>query len=465
MDALKKEALEHIEEHKEEFIALAKEIWENPELALEEQYASSLLAHTLEKYDFSVTRNVADMQTAFVATFGSGHPVIGMSVEYDCLPGLSQKADTPYPDPVKEGAPGHGCGHNLLGTAAVLAAISLKEVMEKNEIEGTIKVFGTPAEEICVGKPFMAKAGLFDDLDYVLDWHPSFENGADEDICNAFFNVRYHYKGRQAHGNSPWFGRSALDGAIWTSHAIEFLREHIKPAEASRANTINYTFNDAGPEIPNVVPDHASLWVVGRFTDSAEMSDVMKRVDACAKAGALASGTEVEKEFISASREKIPNAALTKVIEDNMKLLPPITYTEEEIAMVKEMQKFEGLEESGLPTGIIPTRKCGCGVTDMAEYSWKAPTANFRVVTVPAGGWHNWKVAACAGGSIGFKGMVQAAKILAVSNIEVIKTPAMLEQAAKEFEEQIKDKEYVTLIPDGTLPPQGIYKATMKEYK
>ena len=148
-----------------------------------------------------------------------------------------------------------------------------------------------------------------------------------------------------------------------------------------------------------------------------------------------------------------------------MKLLPPITYTEEEIEMVKEMQKFEGLEESGLPTDIIPTRKCGCGVTDMAEYSWKAPTANFRIVTAPQGGWHNWKVAACAGGSIGFKGMVQAAKILAVSNIEVIKTPSILEQVSKEFEEQIKDKEYVTLIPDGTLPSQGIYKAAMEEYK
>jgi len=465
MDLLKEEILNKIEIHKEEFITLAKEIWENPELGLEEQYASSLLAHTLEKYDFNVKKGVASMPTAFIASYGNGHPVIGMSVEYDCLPGLSQKPDFSYPDPIKNGAPGHGCGHNLLGTAAVLAAISLREVMEKNNISGTIKVFGTPAEEICVGKPFMAKEGLFDGLDYVLDWHPSTENGADADVCNAFFNVRYHFKGKQAHGNSPWFGRSALDGAIWTSHAIEFLREHIKPADASRANTINYTFSDVGPEIPNVVPDKSSLWVVGRFTDSAEMLSVMKRIDMCAKAGALASGTEVEKEFLSASREKIPNMTLTKVIENVMKTISPIVYTEDEIALVKRMQIYDNLEPSGLPTNIVPTRECGCGVTDMAEYSWKAPTANFRVVTAPEGGWHNWKVASCAGGSIGFKGMVQAAKILALSNVEIISNPEVLKQATEEFKEKIEDKEYVTLIPDGAMPPLGIYKETMEQYK
>lgn len=465
MDVLKEEVLKKIEEKKEEFIALSKEIWDNPELGMEEFYASTLLSNTLEKYGFTVERNVAGMPTAFVAIYGTGKPVAGMSVEYDCLPGLSQKANMSCPSPIKEGAPGHGCGHNLLGTAAVLGAVCLKEVMEEKKIPGTLKIFGTPAEEICVGKPFMAKKGLFEGLDYVLDWHPSTENGADADFCNAFFNVRYHYTGKNAHGNSPWFGRSALDGAIWTGHAIEFLREHIKPAPASMANTINYTFSDVGPEIPNVVPERSSLWVVGRFTSSAEMQEAMERVDLCAKAGALATGTKVEKEFISASREKIPNMTLSKVLEKNMMELEPISYTEEEINLVKAMQEYEGIPETGLPTEIIPTRECGCGVTDSAEYGWKAPSGNFRIVTAPAGGWHNWKVASLGGGSVGQKGMVQAAKVLAVTNIEILTNADILIKAQEEYKEKIAEKEFVELIPDGIEPPLTINKETMERYK
>ena len=465
MNEKKEEILSYIEEIKEEFIKVSQEIWENPELGLEEFYASGLISNLLEKYGFSVERGIADMPTAFVATAGEGAPVIGVSVEYDCLPGLSQKKETPYPSPVKEGAPGQGCGHNILGVSAALAAAALKKTMEENGIKGTLKVFGTPAEEICVGKPFLARDGWFDDLDYVLDWHPWWENAADADYCNAYFNVRYHFKGKNAHGNSPWCGRSALDGAIWTGHAVEVLREHIRPEEAASANTINFTFSDVGPEIPNVVPERSTLWCIGRFRTGEEMKGVMARIDKCAEAGALATGTTVEKEFVSASREKIPNRTLTEVLYKNMCELGELPYTEEEQAFVKEIQKNDGTERNGLPTNMREVRECGVGVTDSAEYSWKAPTANFKLAVAPGGGWHNWRVCTCVGGSIGMKAMVHAAKILALSNLDVLDSPDLITKAKEELKERLDGKTYVELVPKDVKPPVLINHETMEKYK
>lgn len=465
MEQLKQELLDYIEQEKEEFIKVSEEIWENPELGMEEYYASGLISNLLEKHGFQVQRGIADMPTAFVATAGEGKPVIGLSVEYDCLPGLSQERETPYVSPRQEGAPGHGCGHNILGVAAALGGIALKKIMEKNNIPGTLKIFGTPAEEICVGKPFLSRAGYFDDLDYVLDWHPWWSNGTDADYCSAYFNVRYHFKGKNAHGNSPWYGRSALDGAVWTAHAIEVLREHIRPEEENMANTINFSFSDVGPEIPNVVPERSSLWCIGRFKTSEEMKSVMERIDKCAKAGALATGTEVEREFISASREKIQNMALAEVLHRNMCELGVIAYTEEEQKLVKDIQKKEGMEPTGLPTDITEIQECGMSVTDSSEYSWKAPSANFKLAVAPGGGWHNWKVCTCVGGSIGMKAMVHAAKVLGISNLDILSHPDILEKAKTEWKERMAERTFVELIPEGAKPPVTINRETMEKYK
>ncbi len=464
-DRLKTELLDFIDRNREEFIRISQELWEKPELGLEEYNSSARITEVLEKYGFAVTRGVSGMPTAFVAEYGRGKPVVGLSVEYDCLPGLSQKKGAAEYDPIIPGAPGHGCGHNILGVAAALSAAALKSILENNNIEATVKVFGTPAEEICVGKPFMARDGWFDGLDCILDWHPLYENYANSDFCSAYFNVKYHFHGKTAHGNSPWFGNSTLDAAIWTGHAIEVLREHIRPEHEACANTVNYTFSHVGPEIPNVVPDRTDLWCIGRIRTSGEMQSVMKRIDLCAEAGAMATGTTVEKEFITASREKIPNTVLTKLLHRNMEEIGTIAYTEEEQNFVKNIQRNCGIAEEGLPTGITEWKECGSNVTDSAEYSWKAPLANFGLAVAPYDGWHNWKVVSCVGSSVGMKGMVQAAKILAASCMEAIRTPEIIKEAKAELEERLKGKAYVELIPKDVKPPIGINHETMEKYR
>ncbi|MEA4926758.1 MAG: amidohydrolase [Syntrophomonadaceae bacterium] len=463
-ERLKTELLDWIDNHQTEFIRISKTLWENPELGMEEYRSSALLADTLQQYGFKVARGVADMPTAFIAEYGEGKPVVGLSVEYDCLPGLSQKVATPEYDPVVPGAPGHGCGHNILGVSAALAAIALKQILEAHEIEATLRVFGTPAEEICVGKPFLARDGWFDELDYVLDWHPWYSNQASPCYCSAYFNVKYHFHGQNAHGNSPWYGRSALDAAIWSAHAIEILREHIRPEEESSANTINYSFSDVGPEIPNVVPERSTLWCIGRFKTSKEMQEAVARIDKCAEAGALATGTTLEREFISASREMIPNRIMAEVLYRNLRALGTVAYSEEEQDLVKAIQWNSQMPATGLPREILEPRECGSGLTDSAEYSWKAPYASFNLAVAPGDGWHNWRVTTCVGSSIGMKAMVHAAKLLALANMEVIQNPGLVESAQAELAARLKGQAYVELIGREVKPPVMINREAMEKY-
>ncbi|MDR2770771.1 MAG: amidohydrolase, partial [Clostridiales Family XIII bacterium] len=225
---IKQRIAAYIEENRDAYHKLSKAIWDKPELGMEEYEAHRLHTEFLRERGFRVETPVAGMPTAYVATFGEGRPVIGFSAEYDALPGLSQQV-APHKAPISPGAPGQGCGHNLLGVAAVLAACSLKDAMQKQGLSGTIKLFGTPAEELCIGKPFMGSQGVFDGVDIVLDWHPWAGSAVNYSTCPAYFNVKYHFHGRTAHGNAPWHGRSALDAAILQAHAIELLREHYPP--------------------------------------------------------------------------------------------------------------------------------------------------------------------------------------------------------------------------------------------
>ena len=208
---------------------------------------------------------------------------------------------------VTAGAPGHGCGHNLLGTGGVKAAVAVKNAMEKFKLNGTIKVMGSPAEELCIGKPYMGRAGCYEGFDAFLDWHPWSYNRADYDSCSAYFNVKFHFKGQTCHGNSPWHGRSALDAAMLQAHAVEMLREHLYPGcPPDAANTINYTFTNTGPEFPSVVPDVTSVWYIGRFTTTEEMLAALERVTKCADAAAMATETTVDREMVTATHHKIP---------------------------------------------------------------------------------------------------------------------------------------------------------------
>lgn len=453
-----------IEKNKQEFYEIADFIWENPELGLEEDKACKKLTAVLAKHGFSIQKNVAGMPTAFVAIYGNKGPVVGMNAEYDCLPGLSQDACCSVKTPIVAGAPGQGCGHNLLGTTSVLGAVALRYALEEYKIDAMVKVFGSPAEEQCLGKPFMGRAGLYDDVDFFLDWHPWTYNRADYDHCNAYFNIKYHYEGRTSHGNSPWNGRSALDAALLSAHAIEMLREHYAPTAADAANTINYNFPDIGPEFPSVVPDKTTMWVIGRFMTADSMMDIISRVDKCTEAGALATGTTVKKQLITATHEKIPNKTLAEIVHKNFEEVGTPKFTKEEHDFVKEMQKSVGLEESGLEETLEPLKESGTALCDTSEFSWNAPYATFWMTLAPAGGWHNWMVTACSKGSIAEKTMNNASKIMAGSAIDIITDPDAIKNAKKELKERLNGRIYKSLVPDDIDPPLGLNKETMEKY-
>jgi aminobenzoyl-glutamate utilization protein B len=464
VNEIKKFILDYTEKNKGSFFDLSRQIWEKPELGMEEYFAAELLTDFFASNGFTVEKGSAGMPTAFVAEWGSGKPVVGFSVEYDALPGLSQKLQTTK-DPVAAGFPGQGCGHNLLGTGGAMGAIAFKAAAEKFNIQCTIKVFGTPAEELCIGKPVMGNAGLYKGVDVFLDWHPFTSSGAQPRTCPAYFNVKYHYKGRTAHGNSPWHGRSALDAAMLQAHAIEMLREHIVPGPGpDAANTINYTFSDTGPEFASVVPDRATLWCVGRFETSDTLADALKRIGDCAKGAAIASGTTVETEYITASHEQLPNFAAQKVVYDNLVLLGDIEYTEDEKQFVLEMQKNEG-QDPYWAEGIMPFAFIGSAVTDAAEYSWEAPYAQLMLRLGPGPGWHNWMVTACSGTVHGQKSILKAGQILAASAVDFALDKKLVEDAKKEWIERLGGRKYKSLLPEGTPIPLDINKDAMEKYR
>ena len=352
-----------------------------------------------------------------------------------------------------------------MGTAEVLAAIALAKLMAKENLVGTIKVFGSPAEELCIGKPFVAREGHYNNIDAFLDWHPWSCNKAHYDTCGAYFSIKYHFKGKNCHGNSPWQGRSALDAAILTGTAIEFLREHYEPAAADRGHTINYTFSDTGPEFPSVVPDKATLWCVGRFSTAEQLQDMIRRVDNCAKAGALATETEMEKEFITATHEKIPNETLAKMVYDHFVALGAPKFTEEEQKLAEEMQQADGYEATGLAEEIMDFGTSGTVLCDTSEFSWHAPYATFWMTAAPSGAWHNWKVASCAGSSIGWKTMIQAAKLLTICGLDLLQNPSILKKAKAEWQNRLSGRVFYSLLPDDGKPPLAMNTTAMEKYK
>ncbi|MBW1962866.1 MAG: amidohydrolase [Deltaproteobacteria bacterium] len=465
IDTEKKAVVSWIEEHCKEFYPYSNAIWSFAELGCEEHQSATLLVQLLKDRGFEVDEGVAGMPTAFVARWGSGGAVIGINCEYDALAGLSQHATIADKNPVVEDAPGHGCGHNLLGVGSVMAAVAIKEWLLKAKCEGTVVVFGTPAEELCIGKPYMARAGLFDGIDAIIDWHPHVANGANYDTCNAYFNLKYHFYGRTSHGNSPWEGRSALDSAILMGHALELLREHIPPGNQDAANTINYTFSDVGPEYPNVVPDRATIWVIGRITTSKEMEKIIERIHKCAEGASMATGTTLKKEFITATHEKIPNKTLSSVLFKNLTVIGPPKFSREEQSMAKKMQKDLGVEESGLNEDITEFTGGSSGVSDNSEYSWFAPFAMVWLTSGPTDvGWHNWQVASLAY-EAGRKTMVKAAQVLAASAVELILNPRIIAEAKEELSERLAGKKYRPLIPAEFDAPIEVNRETMEKYR
>src|SRR5512143_1772478 len=332
----------------EKFGRISDAIWEYAELGLQEFRSSKLLADTLEAAGFTVERGLAGMPTCFVATYGSGKPVIGLLGEFDALPMISQKARVAKKDPVVEGAPGHGCGHNTMCTAAAAAAIAVKEAMVAHGLKGTIKVFGSPAEEIVASRPYMIRAGLFEGVDAVIDNHSSSGFGTEYGVGgNALFSTIFTFKGKTAHAaGAPWVGRSALDAVEIMNVATNYLREHLP-----LSHRLHYVVLDGG-EAPNVVPDRARVWYYVRNTDE-RLEDMYKRVVDCGKAGALASGTELASmQVVGAATPEIDNLSVHEAFQINIELVGMPAWTDEEQAFAKALQKEVGAEVEGMPAKV-----------------------------------------------------------------------------------------------------------------
>jgi len=431
---------------------LNDQIWSFAEVAMEEFQSTEALASYLEKNGFKVERGVAGMPTAFVAVYGSGEPTIGILAEYDALPGLSQEA-VPQKKPVQEGKPGHGCGHNVFGVASTATAAALKQVMEKNRLKGTIKLFGCPAEETVVGKVFMARDGVFDGLSCCIQWHPDQENGVSLESSNAMNQIQVEFFGRAAHAaGDPWDGRSALDGIELTDVGLNFLREHLKPTAR-----IHYVIQNGGGA-PNVVPDYARAWYyvrdINRESVDKDYEWVLKIIDGAAKM----TETTYKVNFISGVHETLVNRAGCEVVYSNFLLVGPPAFSPEDQAFAKEIQKNLSVEQKGLKADVspfkLPERSWGGGSTDVAEVSWLTPTTALGVATAPIGvPWHHWAEVACGGTPIAHKALVIAAKVMAATGVDFLTQPETIQKMRAEWTGSTKGKEYKSPLPADLKPP------------
>lgn len=449
----KKFILTSVEKHEAALIKISDAIWANAEIAFQETESSKLLADYAEANGFIVKRGVAEMPTAFVATYGSGKPVISVLGEFDALPGISQKAQ-PTKSPLEDGAGGHGCGHNLFGTASLGSAIAIKELMEKGTIKGTIKFLGTPAEEKFFGKLWMAEAGLWNDVDVNMSWHPAAEMKADVQSSLALVDFITEFYGQAAHASAdPWNGRSASDALELYTTGINYYREHVQPTVR-----IHYHIQDGG-QVVNVVPDYSRLWVRVRNTDRKGMMPVYEQVMKMAEGAAIMANVEYKISLVSGLYEVLVNRRGGELMQKNLELLGPIKYTEAEIAFGKKIQEETGKPQLGMDSEIKPLEETkehpGGGSTDVGDISWNVANINLGVTTAPKDTpWHSWAVVACGGMSIGHKGMTYASKALAFTMVDLYEDPKKVEEVKAEFKERKGDHEYKAMIPDGP-PPIG----------
>ncbi len=447
----KKAVIASIDAHYDELTSLSDEIWRYAEIAFQESRSSQALADFAEAQGFRVRRGVGEIPTAFVAEYGSGSPVIGILGEFDALPGLSQKA-VPTKDPMEEGAPGHGCGHNLFGVASLGAATAIKELIEAGELTGTIRFFGTPAEEKFFGKLWMIRAGLFDDVDICMDWHPADETKVDVQSSLALVDFMVEFTGQAAHASAdPWNGRSASDALELYTTGINYYREHVKPTVR-----IHYHIQNAG-EVVNVVPDYSRIWTRVRDTRRDGMVAVWKQIEKIAEGAALMANVDYKISLISGIHEVLVNRTGGAAMQENLQYLGPIEYTESEQAYAKKIQEATGKDQIGIVSAIEPLEETlehpGGGSTDAGDVSYVVPTIRLGVTTAPKDTpWHSWAVVACGGMSIGHKGMAYAAKALAMTMVDLYEDPALREEVKAEFKERKGDYQYEPLIPEGPPP-------------
>jgi len=454
-EATKTEAVENVDRQSGQLIEMSDQIWAFAETALREYQSAELLADYAESQGFEVTRGVAGLPTAFTARYGSGKPVIGIMGEYDALPGISQQA-SPAKAPLEQGAAGHGCGHNLFGAASLGAAVAIKELIEAGELKGTIVFFGTPAEESVGGKVYMVREGLFDDVDIALAWHPSNEIRADTASSQAIAELRINFEGRAAHAAyDPWNGRSALDAIELTTFAINQMREHVKPSVR-----MHYVITDGG-DVPNVIPEQASLWLWLRDTTHDGVDELIERVRKIVDGAALATETSGELNVASGSYEMLANIAGARLIQNNFEWLGPMQFDQAEVEFAHRLQEATGKKPTGMKTRAEPLNEHPGepegGSTDVADVSWVVPTLHLSVTTAPADTpWHAWPVVASGGMSIGHKGMLYAARTMAATMVDLYLDEAARAAIRQEWLEDRGDRVYDSFLGDGPPPlPEG----------
>jgi len=424
-------------------------LWNWAEVGFKENKSAQLHVQHLKEAGFKVETGVGGMPTAFVATYGSGKPVIGILAEYDALPGLSQSA-TPEKSIIEGKAAGHGCGHDLFGTGSVAAGIAIKQLIADGKIKGTIKVYGSPAEEGGGGKVYLVRAGLFNDVDAVIHWHPSNKNEVTMKSALAYKSAKFRFYGISAHAAAqPEQGRSALDAVEAMDNMVNMMREHI-PQETR----IHYVITNGG-KAPNVVPDYAEVFYYVRHPKRDKVVEIFDRVVKAAEGAALGTGTSMKFEVIDGTHDLLLNKTLADVMQPNLEKIGGVIYTEQEKAFAKTMQtSFIGtipsIDEAAKVFPLkIETTTSGGGSTDVGDVSYMVPTVGLSTATwVPGTPAHSWQAVACGATEIGAKGMLNASKTMAMTAIDLYLQPALIQKAKEEFQKQKGDYQYKALLGD-----------------
>jgi aminobenzoyl-glutamate utilization protein B len=462
-----------LEENRETFINLSDSIWGFAELGYREVQSSHLLITALVEAGFMVEKGVAEIPTSFVASYTKGNgPIIGILGEFDALPGLSQEC-VPYRKPLVDGAPGHGCGHNLLGVAGVATAFAIKQLLDAGELKGTIIYFGCPAEEGGAAKGFMAKAGVFDKVDICLTWHPDAFNSVSWANFLANYRVIFKYHGKPAHAAAdPYNGRSALDAVELMNIGVNYLREHMIPDAR-----IHYVITNGGGTAPNVVPAEAASLYSVRAPRTDQLIPLFERVKDIARGAALMTGTELEIEVNSGMSNMLLNTTINNVLQKELEEVGAPEFGPEDFAFAAEISKsipsnsFEqaaplyGMDAEAIATmknallhqGVLPPYKTEIvqpGSTDVGDVSWVVPTGQIVTACMALGTpGHSWQTVAQGKMGIGHKGMLCAAKVMALAAVEFMQKPELVRAAQDEFKKRLLASNYISPIPDGLKPP------------
>ncbi len=447
---VKQDALAKVKATEELAWKNAEQIWEWAEPGYQEKQSSALLAAWLEQAGFRIEHGVANIPTAFTATIGEGKPVLAILGEFDALPGLSQRS-VPYQDKPDGGYYGHGCGHHLFGVASATAAIALAEQIKSGKLKGTLRFYGCPAEEGGSAKVFLARAGLFSDVDAALHWHPSSRNAAGDRSSLARIAVKFRFHGKSAHAAAaPDQGRSALDAVELTNFGTQLLREHVPDG-----TRIHYIITSGG-DAPNVVPNFAEVYYYVRHPSSDVVREVYKRVVKCAEAGALGTETRLEIHNEGGIVEILPNNALSEVTRKNLEELNDLGYSSEDLEFALKLQSTLSAPKSldSIKTVINTRGETGQGSTDVGDVSWNVPTTGFNAACwVPGTPGHSWQAVACGKTMIAKNGMMLAARVLTATAVDLFESPEVIAQGKQELARRLGERKYKPLVTPEQQPP------------